>query len=86
MFKEPLTWSPVPSNNDDVGGSGATPPVYIVTGSCDSNRNYCYNALCCFKELEYTVFFDDLKGVDHEYQYASTYDIWTFFKLYRRQI
>ena len=33
VFKEPLTW--LPSNNDDVGGSdGATPPVYIVTGSC----------------------------------------------------
>lgn len=61
------------------------PPIYIVTGSNDTNHNYCYNALCGFKQLEYEVYFDDLKHVGHEYQSISTYDIWKFFTLYARR-
>ena len=61
------------------------PPIYIVTGSNDTNRNYCYNPLCGFKQLEYEVYFDDLKHVGHEYQSISTYDIWKFFTLYARR-
>ena len=60
------------------------PPVYIVTGSRDSNRNYCYTALCAFKELNYEVFFDDLLHKGHEYQSQSTSDIWSFFNMCTR--
>ena len=58
------------------------PPMYIVTGSQDTNRNYCYTALCAFKELNYNVFFDDLLHKPHEYQSQSTVDIWHFFKMH----
>lgn len=60
-------------------------PVYIVTGSQDTNRNYCYTALCAFKELKYEVFFDDLLRKPHEYQSQSTADIWTFFRIHYRR-
>lgn len=82
IFKNPVP----PSSLDCERGVGkqATPPIYIVTGSSDSNRNYCYNALCAFKQLKYDVFFDDLKGIGHEYQSDTTKDIWTFFKQHYR--
>lgn len=60
-------------------------PMYIVTGTSDTNRNYCYTALCTFKEFpNYQVFFDDFKSVKHEYLSISTFDIWKFFKQFKK--
>lgn len=81
IFKNPLMLSGRDIDHRKAIGQQATPPIYIVTGSSDSNRNYCYNALCGFKQLNYDVFFDDFKGICHEYQSRTTIDIWTFFKL-----
>ena len=67
--------------------SSSPPPIYIVTGTSDTNRSYCYTSLCVFQELcSYKVFFDDLKNVKHEYQSLSTYDVWKFFKLLKRKL
>lgn len=67
--------------------SSSPSPIYIVTGTSDTNRNYCYTSLCVFQELGgYKVFFDDLKNVKHEYQSLSTHDVWTFFKLLKRKL
>lgn len=81
-----LTTAAVQSRGHTTDDSAKTlPPVYIVTGSSDTNRNYCYNALCIFKHLGYTVYFDDLRKISHEYQSRSTADIWAFFEEHQCQ-